>query len=49
MLQFGRPTIEYICPYGHGRLNVEQVQIAGAEPARVEPPSAKTRGKSSVR
>jgi hypothetical protein len=37
MLQFGRPTIEYICPYGHGRLNVEQVQIAGAEPPEWSP------------
>jgi hypothetical protein len=31
MLQLGRPKIEYICAYGHGRLNVDQVQIAGAE------------------
>ena len=29
MLQLGRPQIEYICPYGHGKLNVEEVQISG--------------------
>jgi hypothetical protein len=31
MLQFGRPEIEYICTYGHGRLNVAEVQISGSE------------------
>jgi hypothetical protein len=31
MLQFGRPKIEYICPYGHGTLKVPEVQIAGME------------------
>src|SRR5262245_46683431 len=31
MLQFGRPEIEYICTFGHGRLNVAEVQISGAE------------------
>jgi hypothetical protein len=30
-LQLGRPEIEYICTYGHGRLNVAEVQISGAE------------------
>jgi hypothetical protein len=29
MLQLGRPRIEYICPYGHGKLNVDEVQISG--------------------
>jgi hypothetical protein len=29
MLQLGRPKIEYICPYGHGKLNIEEVQISG--------------------
>ena len=29
MLQLGRPRIEYICPYGHGTLNVEELQISG--------------------
>jgi hypothetical protein len=31
MLQRGRPRIEYICAYGHGKLNVEQLQITGGE------------------
>lgn len=31
MLQFGRPRIEYICPYGHGTLEVSEVQISGLE------------------
>lgn len=31
MLQFGRPRIEYICPYGHGTLKQEEVQISGIE------------------
>ncbi|MCC6861023.1 MAG: hypothetical protein IT158_20820 [Bryobacterales bacterium] len=31
MLQRGRPRIEYICAYGHGTLNVEQLQIGGVE------------------
>ncbi len=29
MLQFGRPRIEYICPYGHGTLKAEELQISG--------------------
>ena len=31
MLQFGRPRIEYICPYGHGTLREEELQISGLE------------------
>jgi hypothetical protein len=31
MLQFGRPSIEYICPFGHGTLKVPAVQILGLE------------------
>ena len=31
MLQFGRPEIEYICTYGHGRLSVAELQITGQE------------------
>jgi hypothetical protein len=31
MLQLGRPRTEYICPYGHGRLNVSELQISGKE------------------
>ena len=29
MLRLGRPQIEYICPYGPGKLNVEELQISG--------------------
>lgn len=29
MLQQGRPRIEYICPYGHGTLKAEELQISG--------------------
>lgn len=31
MLLLGRPRIEYICPYGHGKLNVSELQISGLE------------------
>lgn len=31
MLQFGRPRMEYICIYGHGKLNVEEIQFTGLE------------------
>ncbi len=31
MLQLGRPRIEYICTYGHGKLNVEEIRFTGAE------------------
>jgi hypothetical protein len=31
MLQLGRPRIEYICPYGHGTLKNEELQISGTE------------------
>jgi hypothetical protein len=31
MLQFGRPRIEYICPYGHGTLKEAGLQISGHE------------------
>jgi hypothetical protein len=39
MLQFGRPRIEYICPYGHGTLKREEVQILGLETPRWNPHS----------
>ncbi|MCU1329794.1 MAG: hypothetical protein JWN34_5164 [Bryobacterales bacterium] len=29
MLRLGRPKMEYICPFGHGTLNVEELQITG--------------------
>ena len=31
MLQLGRPSIEYICPFGHGTLKVPEAQISGLE------------------
>ena len=31
MLQLGRPRIEYICPYGHGTLKEEELQISGLQ------------------
>ena len=31
MLRLGRPRIEYICPYGHGTLKEEELQISGRE------------------
>ena len=31
MMRIGRPEMEYICPFGHGKLNVAEVQIAGKE------------------
>jgi hypothetical protein len=31
MLLFGRPRIEYICPYGHGTLKEDELQIYGSE------------------
>jgi len=29
MLLLGRPKIEYICPYGHGTLKADELQISG--------------------
>jgi hypothetical protein len=29
MLLLGRPRVEYICPYGHGTLRADEVQISG--------------------
>ncbi|MDP9052766.1 MAG: hypothetical protein M3N93_00455 [Acidobacteriota bacterium] len=29
ILQLGRPKMEYICPYGHGKLNIEELQFTG--------------------
>jgi hypothetical protein len=31
LLLIGPPRIEYICPYGHGTLEVPEVQITGQE------------------
>jgi hypothetical protein len=33
----GRPQTEYICPYGHGTLKVEELQITGRQPPDWEP------------
>jgi hypothetical protein len=29
MVVFGRPQTDYICPFGHGTLNIEDLQITG--------------------
>ena len=39
MLQFGRPRIEYICPYGHGTLREDEVQLSGGANAEWTPHS----------
>jgi hypothetical protein len=31
MLRIGRPQLEYICPFGHGTLNVTMVNFTGLE------------------
>ena len=36
ILQFGRPRIEYICPYGHGTLSEDDLHISGLSGARVD-------------
>ncbi len=37
ILQLGWPRIEYICPYGHGTLKVDEFQVSGLQPAEWEP------------
>src|SRR5262245_41748920 len=39
ILQFGRPRIEYICPYGHGTLREDELQISGRSKAEWQPHS----------
>ena len=39
ILQFGRPRIEYICPYGHGTLAEDELQISGRSNAEWTPHS----------
>jgi hypothetical protein len=39
ILQFGRPRIEYICPYGHGTLKEDELQISGLANAEWTPHS----------
>ena len=31
MLQFGRPHIQYICVYGHGKLNIPELHLTGTD------------------
>jgi hypothetical protein len=31
MLRIGKPQVEYICPFGHGTLNIKLVHFAGRE------------------
>jgi hypothetical protein len=31
MVIFGRPRIQWICPYGHGTLSIEELQITGRQ------------------
>ena len=33
----GPPRTEYICPYGHGTLKVQEIQLSGREPDDWEP------------
>jgi len=39
ILQFGQPRIEYICPYGHGTLREDELQISGLTNAEWTPHS----------
>ena len=39
MLQLGRPQIESICPYGHGTLKEEELQISGLQNPKWTPHS----------
>src|SRR3954447_14596937 len=39
ILQFGGPRIEYICPYGHGTLRMDEVQLSGGPNAEWTPHS----------
>ena len=39
MLQLGRPAVESICPYGHGTLKEDELQITGRDSAEWKPHS----------
>jgi hypothetical protein len=39
ILLFGRPQIEYICPYGHGTLREDDLHISGLSAAEWTPNS----------
>ena len=37
MVIFGRPRTEWICPFGHGTLRIEELQITGRQAPAWEP------------
>lgn len=37
MVTFGRPKTEWICPFGHGTLRIEELQITGRHSPAWEP------------
>lgn len=37
LLTLGRPATEWICPFGHGTLRIEELQITGKEPPDWKP------------
>ena len=37
MVVFGRPRTEWICPFGHGTLSIEELQITGHQSADWQP------------
>ncbi len=37
MVIFGRPRTEFICPFGHGTLSIEHLQITGKHPPDWQP------------
>jgi hypothetical protein len=39
MLQLGRPAVESICPYGHGTLKEDELQITGRDTPEWKPNS----------
>jgi len=39
MLQLGRPTVESICPFGHGTLREDELQITGRDTPEWKPHS----------
>jgi hypothetical protein len=46
MLQLGQPAIESICPYGHGTLKEEELQITGRDTPEWKPHSGDIWGKN---
>ncbi len=37
MVVLGRPQTEWICPFGHGTLSIEELQITGRQPPDWQP------------